>query len=138
MKRHFFSLDNDYMVADEEDFHVNLDKFVTPRVDSSFVDEESDLDEEKADNPMTKRDYKVLSRKVNLLVLHTQVFSTYKFQCMQEAHMGIEKTLFKTSAKLVLDTTTKVDEAVHEVKQATTKVDVVLKEVTHSMKKKLA
>ncbi|CAI9281210.1 unnamed protein product [Lactuca saligna] len=102
-----------------------------------MIDNEIDFDEEHANNPMTKRDYKALSRKLNLLVRHTQVFSTSKFDYMQQAHMESEKALFETSASLISDTTVKVDAAFKEVKPATAKVDVILKEVIESLNKKL-
>lgn len=104
---------------------------------SILIDDENDLDEEHVNDLMTRRDYKALNRKMNMLVPHTQVFSTSKFENMMKVHEAPVKTfrskskiLVNEEEKLVKAKTKKIDVAIIEVKEATNaKIDVVIKEV---------
>lgn len=60
---------------------------------SSLIDDESDLDEESTNNPMTRTDYKALIHKMNMLVYQTNLFSNSKLQHMMKVNESIIKTL---------------------------------------------
>ncbi|CAH1428049.1 unnamed protein product [Lactuca virosa] len=96
---------------------------------SSLIDDESDLDEESTNNPMTRTDYKALIRKMNMLVYQTELFSNSKLQHMMTINESTVKTLLfeskrlsEENEKIMHDTTTKVDAVLNEVKELKTSV----------------
>lgn len=96
---------------------------------SSLIDDESDLDEESTNNPMTRTDYKALIHKMNMLVYQTNLFSNSKLQHMMKVNESIVKTLLfeskwlsEENEKIVHDTTTKVYVVLNEVNELKTSV----------------
>ncbi|CAH1427816.1 unnamed protein product [Lactuca virosa] len=116
--------DDEFAIEDELEGTNSFEGFIAPISASSLVDDESVLDEENENNSMMKRDYNALSKKMNMLVRHSEIFSTCKFEHMMTVHESMVKTLlfeskilFEEHEKLVTATNVKMDVALNDVKK---------------------
>lgn len=87
----------------------------------------SESDKETMNQYMTGKDYKALSRKLNMIVRHGEAFYSSNFQNMMLAHEATIKTLFSESKHLfeknenvVKDNVMKMETSLQEVKDLKT------------------
>lgn len=109
---------------EEENFQDPFEGFIDPILALSLIDDDSDLDEEHVNDSMTKRDYKALSRKMNMLVRHTEVFSTSMFEHLLHIHessvkylLSESKRVFEEHRMLVKTTNEKLEATLKEMKE---------------------
>ncbi|CAH1450620.1 unnamed protein product [Lactuca virosa] len=123
---------------DNDDFHVTklFQTFFEPFLDASLLDDESDLNDETAPAPTTRKDYQILNRKLNALVRRDNSFSLSNFQNLMITHentlkmiLGESRRLFADQAKLIDEVTYKVQTALNTSNNVLSKVDSIASEV---------
>ncbi|CAH1413370.1 unnamed protein product [Lactuca virosa] len=94
---------------------------VEPELSHSLLDDESDSDEETMNMPFTRKYYRALNQKINMLVSHGEAFSISNFQNIMIVHEATVKILLYESKrlceeneKLVKEHATKMEATINE------------------------
>ncbi|CAH1413760.1 unnamed protein product [Lactuca virosa] len=119
-EEHVSEENDDFNVPDDDEFEQirSFQTFVEPILAASFLDDESDRDDEIVFAPATIKYYQMFNRKLNALVRRSDSFFPTNFQILMITHentlktiIGESKRLFDAQAKFIDEATLKVQTA---------------------------
>ncbi|CAH1449537.1 unnamed protein product [Lactuca virosa] len=129
--------DDEFAVTDDDEVEVisSFQPFVELVIAPSLVDDESDLDDTSVVSRITKKEYQLLNKKLNVLVRRADSFSPTNIQNLMLIHensmkpiLSENERLFDAQEKLISDSSVKVNEALSKAAATLSKVDYVITE----------